>query len=258
MSEIEEEAPIEKTTKKNNFQEYLGEDSSEFYQKNKLVINIISGVIGLALLVWGSFMAWDYFYVQPNQKESISKLWQAESAILDFEAQGLNDKIDNSILNAINGDSMMTYPGLLKVIEEYEGYDGGRLAQYDLGIAYLNIKEYDKAIKALSKVDFEDEILGTMAIGAIGDAYMQLGNVSKAYSYYYKAYSKKDNQLTTPMFMMKAAKAKELAKDYKKAMAIYQKIVYNYPGYSESYIAEKYLESLKLGSPIYKEEEQSN
>ena len=158
------------------------------------------------------------------------------------------------MLSAINGDEMMTYSGLIKVIEEFEGYDGGRLAQYDLGIAYLNMKEYDKAINALSKVDFEDEILGTMAIGAIGDAYMQKGNASKAYSFYQKAFSRRDNELTTPMFMMKAAKALELVKDYKKAENIYRDIVLNYPFYNETYLAEKYLESIKLGSPVYKEE----
>ncbi len=250
MSEIEEEV-IEKKTKQNiNLREYLGEDSSEFYKKNKLIINIISGIIGLALLVWVSYISWDYFYVQPLQKESISKLWQAESALFDSDMEIDN----NSILTAINGDGM-TYPGFIKIIEDYEGYNGGNLAQYDLGIAYLNIKEYDKAITALNKVNFEDEIIGTMAIGAIGDAYMQLENVSKAYSYYSKAFNKKDNNLTTPMYMMKAAKAKELEKDYVKAKDLYQKIVFNYPSYSESHIAEKYLESLILESPVYKKEQ---
>ena len=259
MSEIEEEVTNEKSSKKINLQDYIGEDSSEFYQKNKLIINIVSGVIGLGLVVWGAFIAWDYFFIQPKQEESIAKLWQAESALLDYEDDGTNNKMDNAILAAINGDSTMTYSGLLKVIEEYEGYNGGRLAQYYLGIAYLNIEQkdsstYDKAINALSKVDFEDEIIGTMALGAIGDAYMQKGNASKAFDYYQKAYSRKDNQLTTPMYMMKAAKAKELVQDYKKAEKIYNDIVLNYPFYNETYLAEKYLESIKLGSPLYKEE----
>jgi tetratricopeptide (TPR) repeat protein len=250
MSEIEEEVTVEKTSKKINLRDYLGEDSSEFYQKNKLVINIISGVIGLALLVWGSYTGWDYFYVQPKHKESISFLWQAERDLFDSEEENKTQ----SILTALNGDSMMTYPGFEKVIKEYEGYKGGKLAQYYKGIAYLNVHNYDSAIAALSKVDFQDEIIGTMAIGAIGDAYMELGNVTKAYSYYYKAYSKKDNDLTTPMYMMKAAKAKELEKDYEKAKDIYQKIVFNYPSYRDSHIAEKYLESLNLASPVYQEE----
>ena len=56
------------------------------------------------------------------------------------------------------------------------------------------------------------------------------------------------------MYMMKAAKAKELVQDYKKAEKIYNDIVLNYPFYNETYLAEKYLESIKLGSPLYKEE----
>ena len=104
MSEIEEEVTVEKTSKKINLRDYLGEDSSEFYQKNKLVINIISGVIGLALLVWGSYTGWDYFYVQPKHKESISFLWQAERDLFDSEEENKTQ----SILTALNGDSMMT------------------------------------------------------------------------------------------------------------------------------------------------------
>ena len=91
MSEIEEEVTNEKSSKKINLQDYIGEDSSEFYQKNKLIINIVSGVIGLGLVVWGAFIAWDYFFIQPKQEESIAKLWQAESALLDYEDDGTNN-----------------------------------------------------------------------------------------------------------------------------------------------------------------------
>ena len=36
------------------------------------------------------------------------------------------------------------------------------IAQYNLGISYINNKEYQNAIIALEKVNFEDELLGTI------------------------------------------------------------------------------------------------
>ena len=58
---------------------------------------------------------------------------------------------DNNDWNSlISGDSLMTFKGLSKAIDDYSGYDGGKLAVYDLGIAYLNTGDFDKAIETLS------------------------------------------------------------------------------------------------------------
>ena len=51
---------------------------------------------------------------------------------------------------------------------------------------------------------------------------------------------------------MKLAFTKEMNENYGEAQKLYQELVEKYPTSPLSITAEKYLESLKLGSPVYK------
>ena len=90
----------------------------------------------------------------PKQTESLEAIWRAE-----------NQAFDNENWSTVYGDSLGLYDGFLRASEEYEGYAGGKLAQYNLGISYLNNKDYTLAIETLEKVNFEDELLGTITLG---------------------------------------------------------------------------------------------
>ena len=104
----------------------------------------------------------------------------------------------------------------------------------------------------MSEVDFDDELIATITLGGIGDAYLQKGDLSNAGSYYEQAYRRKNNELTSPLYMMKLAFTKEMNENYVEAQKLYQELVEKYPTSPLSITAEKYLESLKLGSPVYK------
>ncbi len=58
--------------------------------------------------------------------------------------------------------------------------------------------------------------------------------------------------------MMKAAFCHEAEGEYKTAIKIYQELYLKYPNSSYAVNAEKYMESLKLGNPVYKFESNSN
>ena len=123
--------------------------------------------------------------------------------------------------------------GIFKEIsEDYSGQKAGQIAQYNLGIAFMNNKEYENAIIALKKVNFNDILLGTISQGAIGDSYLQLGAVSDALKYYEIAYSRKENDLTTPIYLMKAALCLEIEEKYEEAIVLYEKVYKNYPNNS--------------------------
>ena len=49
-------------------------------------------------------------------------------------------------------------------------------------------------------------VLGTLAIGAKGDAYSQQNKMKEALDQYEKAASNAKNEFTSPMFLLKAAK----------------------------------------------------
>ena len=220
----------------------LGEDLYEFYLKNKT--QSITVVVALATIIVG-FLGYKFVYIDmfetPNQEESIEKIWQAES--MAFDSQSWN--------RAINGDSLGFFSGFKKISENYAGYKGGKVAKYNLGISYLNNREYEKAIQTLKEVNFDDELIGTISLGAIGDAFLQLGSVSDALVYYTKAYKRRDNELTSPIYMMKAAFCQEAEGNYEDAIQTYKLLYVSYPNSVYSNEAEKYMESLKLGQPVY-------
>ena len=67
------------------------------------------------------------------------------------------------------------------------------------------MKKYQEAIDYLDKFKSDDEMLGPLALGGIGDAFSQLGQMDEALSYYEKAATLKSNDYTTPRFLLKAA-----------------------------------------------------
>src|SRR5690606_36349496 len=117
----------------------------------------------------------------------------------------------------------------------------GNLANYYLGISFLRMGEYQAAIDALEDFSSDDKIVSTIAIGAIGDAYMELGDVSQAAEYYEDAAYNNDNDFTSPVYLLKAARANEHAGDYNKALEYYNEIKKNYKSTPEGRDIDKYI-----------------
>ena len=225
-----------------DLEDFLGEKTYNFYLNNKKIFIGSTASFLFLVIAWFAYnVVWYNYVVIPANEKSIEDLWQAEHSAFD--------KADWN--TAINGDSLNTFDGFKDLSEEHSGSTGGEIARYELGISYLNNEQYKEAIKTLKQSSFNDELIGTITLGAIGDAYMQLGNVTDAYNSYKQAYLRRDNILTTPIYMMKAAGAKEIEGDYEEAMLIYKELVEKYPNSNYSNSAEKYLESLKLKSPVY-------
>lgn len=198
---------------------------------------VLIGIVGAALLI-GGYFAYNKFVVAPKDLKSVESLYMAEHYLLDNE----------DYATAINGDANGS-KGLEKLAKS--GYAGGEIAKYDLGIAYLNNGQYNEAIKTLKDVSFDDDVLGTQALGMIGDAYLELGDRANALKFYTKAYKNKDNILTTPMFMMKAAQSMELLEKHTEAASVYEELIANYPFSKEKDNAEKYLAMAKQEKSIY-------
>ena len=119
---------------------------------------------------------------------------------------------DQAITNTVDKDSLFTLAlnggegkyGMLDIVSEYGGTNAGNLANYYAGMAYLNMKDYQNAITYLSDFSSDDETLGPIATGGIGDAFVQLNQKEDALDYYVKAAEMKTNSYTTPMYLYKA------------------------------------------------------
>jgi TolA-binding protein len=80
-----------------------------------------------------------------------------------------------------------------------------------------------------------------MAKGAIGDAYLEKGDLSKGAAYYLEAANQDDNDLTSPLFLFKAGQTYELLGNYSEAIRAYERIKEDYPKSSEARNIDKYI-----------------
>jgi len=135
--------------------------------------------------------------------------------------------------NALNGDGNNL--GFLDVISDYGSTKTGKLAQYYAGISYMKMGNYNDAIEHLKKYSGNDQILAPMALGAIGDCYMELGDNQNAVSYYGKAARKNPNDFTSPMFLVKEGMTYEIMGNYSKALEAYKLLKKDYPLSNEAF-----------------------
>jgi len=180
------------------------------------------------VLAAGGYLYYQNSYVAGKEKEAEMVMYKAEEF---FNRDSLN--------LAINGDG--NNPGFLQIIDDYGVSPSANLAHYYLGLAYLKQKKYDEAIEALKGYNAHDQVTPSLALGAIGDAYLEKGETDEAISYYDKATKEKPNNFTTPILMMKLAAAMESKGNYKDSKEVYEKIKKDYSSSPEANQAEKYI-----------------
>lgn len=200
-----------------------------FIEKNQKLLGIIIGAIALVVLAYFGFQR---FFIMPREQQAQSQMFMAEKY---FEQDSLD--------LALNGDGM--YPGFLEIIDDYSMTKSAGLAKYYTGIIYLNQGKFEDAISYLKKFKTKDAMVAPMAKGAIGDAYMELGNVTQAADFYLQAAKISENEFTTPGFLQKAAWAYEDAGNKTKALEICERIRVEFPRSMEARDIEKYIAKLK-------------
>ncbi len=87
---------------------------------------------------------------------------------------------------------------------------------------------FEEAIDYLESHDPVDQNIGPMALGAIGDAYMELNEPDRAVAYYLEAANDVDNDFTSPMFLYKAGMTYEMLGAYEDAYDAYNRIFMEY------------------------------
>ena len=208
-------AQIEETLSKT--EQYIEDNQKSL----TLIVGVIIGIIAI-------YLSFNKFYLEPLEQEAHADMYMAE---MYFEKDSFN--------LALNGDGQ--YLGFLDIADEYSLTNAGNLANYYAGLCFLHTAQYEDAIEYLSGFSAEDIILSTLALGGIGDAYLELENNERALKYYEQAAENHDNDFTTPRYLMKQAAVLEMNGDYQAALAIYNQIK---EGYSKTQIGqdiEKYI-----------------
>lgn len=208
--------------------------AEQFFEKYKKQINY--GITGVLVIVLGILLYVKYVR-QPKINEAYEQMFLAEYY---FRIDSLD-----LAMNGIDGQFM----GFQEIVDEYGGTPAGNLARYYLGMIYMKKGQYEEAIEYLKKFSSDDYILSSMANGAIGDAYVELGKLEKALKYYLRAAEKRKNYFSTPIFYAKAAWVYEQLGNYDRAIELYRRIKEDYPRSFESREAEKniaFLETKKM------------
>jgi tetratricopeptide (TPR) repeat protein len=205
-------------------QEVYGKTEA-YVEKNQKTLTIIAGAI---FVLFAGYFGFTRLYLFPKEKEAAEVIWKAEYY---FEKDSLD--------LALNGDG--NHFGFMQIADEYSITKYGNLANYYIGVIHMKKGEYETAIEYLKDGQLDDEITGSVAIGAIGDCYVELGDYDKGLTYFKKAAANSDNQFTAPLYMKKAATVYEEKKDYKAALKLYNSIKKDYPNSNEAKTIEKYI-----------------
>ena len=199
--------------------------TEQFIVDNQKYISVVVGVIVVLILI---FFGFQRYYIQPKTVDAQEQMFMAQKY---FES----DSLDRALYG--DGNSL----GFIDIADEYSFTKPGKLANYYAGICFLQKGDYKKAIEYLEGFDSDDHMVGPMATGAIGDAYMELGEGDKAITYYLEAAGQDDNDFTAPLFLLKAGQAYELKEDYDNALDVYNRIKDDYKMSNEGRSIEKYI-----------------
>lgn len=203
--------------------------SEQFLEANQKLIGI---VIGAIVLVVVGYLGLNKFYLEPRSTEAQEQMFMAQNY---FEKDSFN--------LALNGDG--NNPGFLDIIDDFGSTDAGNLANYYAGVSYLNLGQYDNAIEYLKKFDTDDVLLGPISVGAQGDANLELGKTDKALDLYTEAYKMNENELTTPIYMLKAGELLEGSNKAADALKLYETIKAKFPETNEGRNIDKYIARAK-------------
>ncbi|MFC4261494.1 tetratricopeptide repeat protein [Ferruginibacter yonginensis] len=187
---------------------------------------------GAVIILIAGYFGYKKFVVEPKEIKANEAVFQAESLFDKMATTGFNKDSINIVLNGGTVDNA-NITGLLKIISTYSGTKAANRANYMVGAAYLQNKEFDKAIKYLNdfssngayQLDIKKNIL-------LGHAYAELKKTDDALSAYKKAttINDKDEALTADALIIAAAYAQSLGKK-EDAISLYQKAKDNYPAF---------------------------
>lgn len=199
--------------------------ANKFFFENQKSLAFIGSAIVILVLI---YFAYQRFYLAPREIDAADQMHVAQ----DYWNNKEWDK-------AIKGDA--GYPGFEKIISEYSNTKSANLGYYYLGIAYLNKGEYGKAIENLTNYHGTDVIIAAEALGSIGDAYVELKDYDKAITYFKKAADKGANRFTSALYLKKLGLVYEQQQNHKDAAEAYKKIKKDYPESTEAANIDAYI-----------------
>ncbi len=223
----------------------LGGIQSIWNQHSKKIIYTGSAVIVL-LLGW---IGYQKFIVEPNEQKANETIFLAENL---FDKMATSSFGKDSVSIALNGGTLdgAKIVGLLKVISNYGGTKAANRARYMVGASYLQIKEFDKAIKYLKEFDGAGaDQVQSKAYLMMGHAYAEKKQTAEALEYYKKAASvNKKDESVTPDALFTAALYAAATGQSKEAIELFTQLKEDFATYVSVTNGEVDKQLARLGS----------
>ena len=207
---------------------------------------IIAGAAVIVIL--GGYLGYKYFVAIPNEKTANDLIFPAEKLFGKLAANSSYNK--DTVNMVLNGNKAAGITGLLKIAGSYGGTKSGNRAEFMIGACYLNLKQFDKAIKHLKEFDANGATqIESKAYILLGHAYAEQKKTDDALEYYKKAGSITDldeGMASEALFI--AGRYAEATGKSSDALELFQKLKDKYPASQRvsSGDVDKYLESLSV------------
>lgn len=212
-----------------NVQEALS-TSGQWIEKHQNAI--FYTVLGICVVVCG-FIALNKFVWAPKAEEAQN---ESAKAVVYFAA--------NQFDVALNGDEADCL-GFAEIADKYSHYQAGKLASLYAGICSYKLGEYEDAVKYIKKFDANDLNIAPAAKQLLGDAYVELGEYSKAVSAYKDAV-KTGNEVIAPMSLKKMGLLyADKLDDKAAALKAFEAVKNDYAQSAEAQDIDKYIEYVK-------------
>ena len=188
--------------------------------------------IGLVAII-AVTLSWNYIQ-EANQKKAIAGMWRAERM---FE----QDSFNLALTNPGGG-----YDGFLDIAHKYGSTSAGNLAHYYAGVCYLQTGRFDEAIKELESYSPKGDLLSATKAGALGDAYSEKKDFSKALSYYKQAGQNGVSDDIKSMYLKRYGMLCQIQNKNSDALEAYKEIKEKYPLTIEGREIEKYIAAAEM------------
>lgn len=194
--------------------------------KNNKNLRLTTYIVGGLIVITLGYFAYLQFMWTPANEESKQKNYI-----------GLNYATADSTDLAIDE--------LRAQVNKYDGKIGGEVSQFVLARQLMTKGEFENAIKELEGVKVKDTYVAAMAVGLQGDCRSELKQYEEAANLYLEAAEINTNDMTTPMYLMKAGLCAEEIKDFETATTCYERIRDEFAAFASSKAIEKYIARAK-------------
>lgn len=207
-----------------NVQEALTTNAMWIEKNQKVITWVVVAVVAVVL----GIMAINQYVIKPKAAEANNENAKAVAYFM----QGDYEK-------ALNGDDAECI-GFEQIAQDYKMYQGGKLAALYAGICYYQTGEYEEAAKYLKKFSADDLTIDPASKQLLGDAYVQMQEYDKAVKAF-EAAAKSGNDLIAPMSLKKAGLVYLEMGNKKAAHKAFSAVKADYPMSNEAQDIEKYI-----------------